>query len=462
MRGGAGEGAGGAVVAESVTRRDSDHESSRGTDGLEERRQNPSQELLEQPHWLDMLAELRKALPGLPTLSLDTVAWEQSISSRGRSIRGRGAPPMIKRHTVRDAFADGKPVARVAQVLAERRGVEDRTPWPVNAVVNTKLLAVPTETITPSMFTAASMPQVIEALMRRARNELAVLAPALLLEKQSRIYLESDGARVGRLLADACRSYGVADPGPHMTRLARNWSTLYWAQAVAAAGRVFVEDDGGHDLFFADGLAAQEIRDDTQSVEWDGTLPSPSGVLLAVTDPEIVVHGGVLLAWRASGAYVDVVRISMSTLLKRLQHPNVNKSMWSVVRINRETGVADSYGTTKGLDELARLIRLIATAPMAPGAKHTQSHDGPPRPRPAVVVQYTAKPVARDDSEPRVVNLDALKWRVRGHYRRQWYPSLGKHKMIWISEHYSERGSDGELVERSAVTKLSQPQHFRY
>ncbi len=336
-----------AVFAEIVNRSDSDHESSRGTDGLEERRQNPSQELLEQPHWLDMLAELRKALPGLPTLSLDTVAWEQSISSRGRSIRGRGAPPMIKRHTVRDAFADGKPVARVAQVLAERRGVEDRTPWPVNAVVNTKLLAVPTRNhhaVNVHCGVDAAGDRGIDA---KGAERIGGARAGAAVQEASRILLESDGARVGRLLADACRSYGVADPGPHMTRLARNWSTLYWAQAVAAAGGVFVEDDGGHDLFFADGLAAQEIRDDTQSVEWDGTLPSPSGVLLAVTDPEIVVHGGVLLAWRASGAYVDVVRISMSTLLKRLQHPNVNKSMWSVVRINRETGVADSYGTTK-------------------------------------------------------------------------------------------------------------------
>ncbi|MFC9519169.1 hypothetical protein ACFTSD_25870 [Nocardiaceae bacterium NPDC056970] len=78
-------------------------------------------------------------------------------------------------------------------------------------------------------------------------------------------------------------------------------------------------------------------------------------------------------------------------------------------------------------------------------------------------MQYTATPLARDDREPRApLNLDALKWRVRGHYRCQWYPSLGKHKTIWIAKHYAERGGDGELVERPVVTKLSQPQHFRY
>ncbi|WP_235435276.1 hypothetical protein [Rhodococcus ruber] len=418
-----------------------------------------SEELRDPPHWLDMLAELKKTMPGLPTLSLDTVVWEQSLSSRGRGVRGRGKPPLVKRHTVRDGFADGKPVARVAHALAKRHGVDDLTPWPVNAVVNAKLLTVPTETFTPSMLTAAAMPQVVEALTRRAQNELKVLAPALLLEKQSRTYLESNGTRIGRLLADSCRSYGVTGPGPYMTLLARNWSMLYWVQAVAAAGHVFVEDEGSHDLFFADGIAAQKIlHDDMPRDEWDGTLPSPSGVLLAVTDPEIDKHGGVLLAWRDAGTYVDLVRIAIDSLRKRLQNPNVNKSMWSVVRLDRATRVTDAYGTTTGVDELSRLIRLLAAAPPAPGTRHTQLHDGPSRPRSAVVVRYTAKPVPREDNGPRAVrNLEPLKWRVRGHYRRQWYPSIGKHKTIWISEHYSERGCDGELVERPVVTKLSQP-----
>ncbi|MCD2114053.1 hypothetical protein LQ384_23335 [Rhodococcus rhodochrous] len=423
-----------------------------------------SEELQDPSHWLDMLAELKKAMPGLPALSLDTVVWEQSLSSKGRGVRGRGKPPLVKRHTVRDGFADGKPVARVAQALAKRHGVDDLTPWPVKAVVNAKLLTVPTETVTPSMLTATSMPQLVEALTRRAQNELKVLAPALLLEKQSRTYLQSDGTRIGKLLADACCSYGVIGPGPHMTLLARNWSMLYWLQAVAAAGHVFVEGEGSHELFFADGIAAQKIlHDDMPCDEWDGTLPSPSGVLLAVTDPEIDKHSGVLLAWRDAGTYVDVVRIAVNSLRKRLQHPNVNNSLWSVVRLDRATRVTDSYGTTTGVDELSRLIRLLATAPPAPGTRHTQRHDGPSRPRSAVVVRYTAKPVTGEDSGPHTArNLDPLKWRVRGHYRRQWYPSLGKHKTIWISEHYSERGRDGELVERPVVTKLSQPQRFRY
>ncbi|MFR9770686.1 hypothetical protein [Nocardia sp. SC052] len=438
-----------AVFAEVIIRGGSEHQRADVVDGR--------QDLFDQPHWLDMLAELRKALPRLPSLSLDTAVSEQALPSRERGVRGRGAPQLVKRQTVRDEFAAGKPVARVAYTLARRHGVEDRTPWPVKAVVNAKLLTVPVDSITSAMLTAESMPQVVEVITRRARNELDVLAPALLLEKQSRIYLDSDGARIGRLLSDAARSYGVVAPGPYMTLLAQNWSMLYWAQAVATAGRVLVDPDGDHDLYFADGLAGQAILSDAaRCAGWDMALPSTCGVLLAVGDVE-TTHG-VLLAWRDTGTYVDIVRIPIATLCRRLRNPNLNKSMWSMVRIDRETGVADSYGTTKGVEELGRLTRLLAAAPTGPRTRRVPSLGGARRPRPAVVVRYTAKPVGHHDSEPRAaVNLEALKWRVRGHYRRQWYPSLGKHRTIWISEHYAERGSDGELVDRPVVTKLSQP-----
>ncbi|MFC9519168.1 hypothetical protein ACFTSD_25865 [Nocardiaceae bacterium NPDC056970] len=59
----------------------------------------------------------------------------------------------------------------------------------------------------------------------------------------------------------------------------------YWAQAVA--GRVMVDSNGDHDLYFADGLAAQAILSDD----------TPNG--------EMVKRGGALLAWRDTGAYVE-------------------------------------------------------------------------------------------------------------------------------------------------------------
>ncbi|MBM4574975.1 hypothetical protein GS896_25755 [Rhodococcus hoagii] len=456
---GAVESARAAVFTEVVIREDSAAASRVRADGAAGR-SDAQRSSLDRQHWSDMLAELRQALPGLPSLSLDTVVWEDVAPEKNRS--GRGRPQRRgKRNTVRDAFSEGTPVARLAHRLAQRNGVDDLTPWPVKSVVNAKYLTVPVDEFPVEKPTPSSMPRLVEAMQKRARHELEVLAPALLLEKQSRVYLESEGVRVGKLLADTCRSYGVTSPGPEMTLLARNWATFYWAQAAAFAGQVLLDRDGDPDLYFADGDAAHAIlAGDGQAGPWDGVPPTPSGVLLAVKDPAASPPHGALVVWRDTGSHLDIARIQVTTMRKRLRMPEVNKNMWTVVRIDRGTGVADSYGTTKGVDELARLTRMLAKAPTARGTHRAAARDDAPRPRPPVVVRYTAVPVVDDvdDRGPRSVsNLDALKWRVRGHYRRQWYPSLGIHKTIWISEHYAERGADGELVERPVVTKISQP-----
>lgn len=458
---GAVESARAAVFVEVVVGGDPESGSRRGANGPDERGGSRHQAAPEGQRWLDMLVELRRSLPGLPSLSLDTVVPESPLPQRGRRGRRPRSQKPVTQQTVRDAFAEGKPVARVAHILAGRCGVEDLTPWPVKAVVNAKHLTVPVEERTIGGLTAATMPQLVEAAQRRARNEREVLAPALLLEKQSRVYIESDGARVGRLLADACRSYGVVGPGSDMMLLARNWSTFYWAQAAAYAGGVLVDPDDGHDLYFADGAASHAIlAGGPQIGGWDGSVPAPAGVLVALRDPGNLAGGGVLLTWRDAGDHLDVARISLSTLKKRMATTQVNKYVWDVVRVNRTTGVAESYGATAGLNELARLTMILAQAPPTPGVHREPTSDGSPRARPTVIVRYTAKPAGDDDrGAPHTSqsNLDALKWRVRGHYRRQWYPSLGEHRTIWISEHYAERGEDGELVERPVVTKLSQP-----
>ncbi len=45
------------------------------------------------------------------------------------------------------------------------------------------------------------------------------------------------------------------------------------------------------------------------------------------------------------------------------------------------------------------------------------------------------------------------RWKVRGHWRNQWYPSRGVHRPKWIEEHV--RGpEDAPLIERDTVYRL--------
>lgn len=420
-----------AVLAEVISRVESDHTpyrypyldrpvSERG------RYQAPK----DKAHWDDMLAELRKALPGLQDLSFQTVLSAQEKDRPRRVI---------------DALADATPVARLAHKLSEVFGVENKTPWPVDRVVNAKYLEVPPGPDLPPL-SAHTMPQFVDALAERARREQELLGPVRLLAKQSLAYLES--RRLGRLLAEAALSYGVATPGDAMTKLARTWSTPNWALASILAAEVVVAASESGDLFYADGLAAETVLGLRGNAS--GALPSPAG------SGALLTESGATMVWREEAGRLDVV--STDDCRRRLRGGPLNRALWSVVSIDADSGVVDSYGRTRGLEVLARLSMMLGNSPISRG-RAARAERGGSVERPVTVVRYTA----RSSSGPTPTtgtcagrDLDALKWRVRGHYRRQWYPSTGEHRLIWIDEHFAERGEDGELLERPVVTKLSQ------
>jgi hypothetical protein len=51
---------------------------------------------------------------------------------------------------------------------------------------------------------------------------------------------------------------------------------------------------------------------------------------------------------------------------------------------------------------------------------------------------------SKDDAEPKEVNW-TRRWITSGHWRNQWYPSLGVHRQIWINE-YVKGPDDKPLV----------------
>lgn len=387
-------------------------------------------------HWGEMLAELQDSLPTNPNVNFDTIVY-----------RGDGEAP----YRVKDAFADAMPVARVARKVATFYDIDNETPWPVDAIINAKYLPIQAWTgQTPP--SATRMPDLSAALAARAVQEMTLLEPAQLLIKQSQNYLDSGGARIGRLLAAVARNYGVVGAGPLMEKVARTWVMPNWMQGVWLADEVVTAADTAQNWFYADGDAARALlHRDEPAGEAIPALPQPTGMLLIATEEQKPT----LVAWREQGHQIDIVSCRPFT---RLAKEKMNTSMWSTVSVDWSTGVMEPYGSSSALGIVARLAAILHAAPPSPEAQRNAGDGGRPAERAPVVVRYTAsRPAARDrDTDARDRKLEALKWRVRGHWRRQWYPSLGAHRPVWIEEHIVERGEAGELIERPTVVKLSQ------
>lgn len=95
---------------------------------------------------------------------------------------------------------------------------------------------------------------------------------------------------------------------------------------------------------------------------------------------------------------------------------------------------ADTAATDQGADhrrryrgELARVVMLTYRRPPAEltGNGSTRQPAGAPRD-------------------------DGVRWRVRGHWRRQWYPSTKEHRTKWIAEH-TAGAVEGQVAERDRI-----------
>lgn len=72
-----------------------------------------------------------------------------------------------------------------------------------------------------------------------------------------------------------------------------------------------------------------------------------------------------------------------------------------------------------------------------------------------VVVVRLRRPQSRPTDEHRSVEWDH-QWVVSGHWRNQWYPSLGAHRQIWISAHVKGPEDKELMVRKARVWELVQ------
>lgn len=155
------------------------------------------------------------------------------------------------------------------------------------------------------------------------------------------------------------------------------------------------------------------------------SLPEPAGLAAVRTGIELL-----LLSWR-----LDDGRLNLSLL-------RVDREVARVVERGRADLLDGEFApvgrddVSRSLAVLARIPHVIPAAGAGPEVEDTDAPGTPssPTPDPDIRVIYLTR--GRGEATGlRAAVTRASRWVVRGHYRDQWYPSLGEHRRIWIAEH---------------------------
>ncbi|MBM4574954.1 hypothetical protein GS896_25650 [Rhodococcus hoagii] len=128
----------------------------------------------------------------------------------------------------------------------------------------------------------------------------------------------------------------------------------------------------------------------------------------------------------------------------------------TVLRSTNDVRLGALSHTTVNLNRHARALWTLMQQPLAvlgdldPTDKQTKTaRRAHTDVRPTVVVTLRRARDGRPTGDAAAVQY-SHRWVVRGHWRRQWYDSLGTHKPIWINEHI-KGPDDAPLVVKEKV-----------
>ncbi len=241
-----------------------------------------------------------------------------------------------------------------------------------------------------------------------------------------------------------------------------------------------------HAYFCADEMAAvvhsaaeSALQPDTSFTEYD--LPSPHGIAY-LSDPD----SPIVLRWCTIGHAVAVNLASPKGLVDLLEagvkvgehhvpqpyehimlsQERTDRSPTIEVRrmrINYDTAIS-SENAAATLVAFSRLIQQERTAEITQESVRSRAVDKRGRKRTHVDqityvdIHRTARSGNTDSESSRNYSH---RWVVRGHWRRQWYPSQERHIPIWITDHIAGP-DDKPVLRRDKVTIVrSQPEAAR-
>nr|WP_207205353.1 translation initiation factor IF-2 N-terminal domain-containing protein [Microbacterium protaetiae] len=280
--------------------------------------------------------------------------------------------------------------------------------------------------------TADTVAQIVDAVLPavRAQHEL---------RREVEVY-RADGT-VSPLLAAYARVHGVMHTGPVLTALCEGVigdAELYRDGLTAAD--LIIQAIGSRRFFFLREDAVQELASGVRDASDDLLLPpAPAGVaFLTMPERDHLGHGlvfwmtgrsgGVRCLLVTRGGFASLTPRKLVTMGQRIEH-------WDVGSAAEERGGAATF-----LDRFAvrrtrplgseRGRRVASLANEMSGAA-----DVPSEVRDVVVTYYSRRSADVEGAGERSRRRPDHRWKVQGHYRRQWYPSEQIHRPKWIEEH---------------------------
>jgi hypothetical protein len=221
-------------------------------------------------------------------------------------------------------------------------------------------------------------------------------------------------------------------------------------------------------FYFVPNDAAAEVtwESDTATHLTVTELPSPSGfAILSMPGADFTWLGARMLAWALTGAHLT---IALTALREGIPSDKQSIPLGKVITETHQFGGDGTTSLTSGRvlgRILAGLSAVVAKArlepepappgpdgPTTPAPPRTPPNGSTPRRDGDVTVVY-AHPRRGRTGETEVLERD-FRWTVRGHWRRQWYPSTEEHRPVWIEPH--ESGPTGKpLRQRDIVTVIT-------
>ena len=391
---------------------------------------------------------------GIPENKAHIAAMCRDSERRGTSP-SRLTTAMLDHHlssgatgeTVLEALLTGSNYLRVQERLAARLGVE-------LTGVNSDLLRLTTSarhlpegdatTLGSALsridWEPAASVRIADAVVEVLHTMIPALRTQIDIRTQIAAY-RTDGT-VSPLLAAYARAHGVFHAGATLTALcdgiaggAEEWvaaldAVLLIERAVAGRRFYFLRED-----------AASELAHHPASPSGGDALPpSPDGValLLAPEGDETVrrfvfwttASSGITrcIALRAS-AFNTLKLSKMLALANRVE-------TWEPDTVHLREREAASF-----LDRFAvrrsRPLGQPRSKGSAPGGTVSGGQSSPTVLRDIIVAYYSRSSSGNGETPTGRRNAPDHRWMVRGHWRRQWYPSDNTHRVIWIDEHES-------------------------
>ncbi|WP_143545761.1 hypothetical protein [Rhodococcus sp. 14-2470-1a] len=377
---------------------------------------------------------------------------------------------LIGDSTILDRLRRGKNIIRIQLAFAAHRGIEH--------TVDTRLIrALELKTgkatelpelahLGPLALTARKMPRVIDGLAIRAGHVVDILGPVIDLRLEADVFRAT--GLVPPLLTQAAKAHGIYSRGSALDDFIAGLAlgigevrgcveAAHIIRKVARTRRFYSMPSETASL-----LEAASENDMYGAPVAVADLPSQDGVALVWNDedkPEF------LLSWASHGENIDIALTSARYLAQKIlgsKKPNAIKSATATLHLSADRSDLPPVVTNTNDPESSvvpvflAFVHLLREQQMI-DRNAVVAEPSTTSPEPIHGAQYrdevqvlTISPragLSETNVGQRVLDHQ---WLVRGHWRRQWFPSLGVHKLIWIAEHPSGP-SDRPLVARDRV-----------